>query len=137
MELDRLSSFVLIVRKSISFDQSGLVYEGLLFHQGCKVEISVVVWACKTLELIFFLLLERFGMTPKKLVIEVMDDAMADILRQKSAFEKLRIAGRMWQSARVFLRGAIRTEYPDWNADQVNREIAKRISHGVVNDDAR
>jgi Rv0078B-related antitoxin len=114
-----------------------LVYEGLLFHQGCKVEISVVGWACKTLELIFFLLLERFGMTPKKLVIEVMDDAMADILRQKTAFEKLRIAGRMWQSARVFLRGAIRTEYPDWNADQVNREIAKRISHGVVNDDPR
>lgn len=33
--------------------------------------------------------------------------------------------------------GAIRTEYPDWNADQVNREIAKRISLGVVNDDPR
>lgn len=27
---------------------------------------------------------------------------------------------------------AIQTEHPDWNADQVNREIAKRISHGVV-----
>jgi hypothetical protein len=29
---------------------------------------------------------------------------------------------------------AIQTEHPDWNADQVNREIAKRISLGVVND---
>lgn len=107
-----MSSFVLIVRKSISFEQSRLVYDGLLFHQGCKLEISVVGWTCKTLELILFLLLERFGMTPKKLVIEVMDDAMADILRQKSAFEKLRIAGRMWQSARVFLRGPFAPNTP-------------------------
>ena len=97
--------------------------------------ISVVVWDCKILELIFFSIWRGvLGMTPKKLVIEVMDDAMADILRQKTAFDKLRIAGRMWQSARVFLRGAIRTEHPDWNEDQVNREIAKRISHGVVNE---
>ena len=97
--------------------------------------ISAVVWDCKILELIFFSIWRGvLGMTPKKLVIEVMDDAMADILRQKTAFDKLRIAGRMWQSARVFLRGAIRTEHPDWNEDQVNREIAKRISHGVVNE---
>lgn len=77
------------------------------------------------------------GMTPKKLVIEVMDDAMANILRQKTEFERLRIAGRMWKSARVILRAAIHTEHPDWNVDQVNRKIAKRISHGLVNDDAR
>ena len=133
-----MSSFVLIGKRSACFKQSGLVYESLLFHQGCKVGISVVGWDYKTLELTFFSIWRGvLGMAPKKLVIEVMDDAMADILRQKTAFEKLRIAGRMWQSARVFLRGAIRTEYPDWNADQVNREIAKRISHGVVNDAPR
>jgi hypothetical protein len=66
-------------------------------------------------------------------VIEVMDDAMAEILRQKTPAERLRIAGRMWKSARVILRGAIRTEHPDWDTEQVNREIARRISHGVVN----
>ncbi|MSR31902.1 MAG: hypothetical protein EXR99_10395 [Gemmataceae bacterium] len=66
-------------------------------------------------------------------VFEVMDDAMADILRQKTEVERLRIAGQMWKSARVILRGAIRTEHPDWNSEQVNREIARRISHGVVN----
>ncbi len=65
-------------------------------------------------------------------VMEVMDDAMSDVLRQKTEVERLRIAGRMWKSARVILSGAIRTEHPDWNDDQVNREIAQRISHGLV-----
>jgi len=65
-------------------------------------------------------------------VMEVMDDAMADVLRQKTEIERLRIANRMWKSARVILRGAILTEHPDWSVDRVNREIAKRISHGVV-----
>jgi len=44
----------------------------------------------------------------------------------------LRIGGRMWKSARVMLRGAIRTTYPEWPEDQVNREIAHRISHGAI-----
>lgn len=65
-------------------------------------------------------------------VVEVMDDAMADILREMTEVERLRIAGRMWQSARTMLRGAIQTEHPDWDAEQVNREVAMRISHGVV-----
>ncbi len=64
--------------------------------------------------------------------MEVIDDTMADVLRQKSEAERLKIADRMWRSARTILRGAIQTEHPDWNVDQVNREIAHRISHGVV-----
>jgi hypothetical protein len=64
---------------------------------------------------------------------EVLDDQMAEILRRKSEAERLRIAGRMWRSARVILRGAIQTEHPEWDAGRVNREIARRISHGVVN----
>lgn len=63
---------------------------------------------------------------------EALDDEMADVLRQKSAAERLRIAGRMWRSARAILRGAIKTEHPDWDLVQVDREIARRISHGVV-----
>ena len=73
------------------------------------------------------------GMTERLLNFEVMDDEMADILRQKTEVERLRIAAGMWKSARVILRGAIRTEHPDWTTEQVDREIARRISHGVVN----
>ena len=66
-------------------------------------------------------------------VLEVMDDAMADVLRQKTEVERLKIGMRMWQTARVILRAAIRAEQPTWDEDHVDREIAKRISHGVVN----
>lgn len=67
---------------------------------------------------------------PKRL--EMVDDTMAEILRQKTPIERLRIAAGMWRSARVILRGAIQTEHPDWNAEQINQEIARRISHGLV-----
>ena len=76
-------------------------------------------------------------MNPRRPVVEVMDDAMADILRQKTEVERLQMAGRCWQSARAILRGAILTQHPDWNTDQVNREIARRISHGMVPHESR
>jgi hypothetical protein len=63
---------------------------------------------------------------------EIVADIMAAILREKTEVQRLAIADRMWQSARVILRGAIKTEHPDWSADQVNHEIARRISGGVV-----
>ena len=71
-------------------------------------------------------------MKQRRPVIEVMDDAMADILRQKTEVERLRIGLRMWKSARAILRAAIRSEHADWDESQVNREIACRISNGVV-----
>lgn len=76
-------------------------------------------------------------MSGRQPFFEVMDDDMADILRQKTEVQRLRIAGQMWKSARAILRGAIRTEHPDWDTEQVNREIASRISHGVVRHDGR
>jgi len=64
--------------------------------------------------------------------MEVMDDAMANVLREKTEAERLNIANRMWKSARSILRGAIQTEHPDWSKEQINGEIAERISHGLV-----
>jgi hypothetical protein len=74
----------------------------------------------------------HFVMDKLNRAFEVMDNAMADVLRQKTEVERLRIAERMWRSARVILRGAIQTEHPEWDVDRVNREIARRISHGIV-----
>ena len=76
-------------------------------------------------------------MNPRRIVVEVMDDAMTDIFRGKSEVERLRIGFRMWKSARVILRAAIRAEQPDLTVDQVNREIARRISHGVIGNEPR
>jgi hypothetical protein len=66
---------------------------------------------------------------------DFLDDITLEILKKKTPAERVLMAGKMWTSARVILRGAISTEHPDWTADQVNREIAKRMSGGLVNDD--
>ncbi len=71
-------------------------------------------------------------MTPARSQFEIIDDQMADILRQKNEVERLEIAARLWQSAREIVEGAIKTNHPDWSEEQVDREIAHRMSHGVV-----
>ena len=68
---------------------------------------------------------------------DFLDDVMLEILKKKTPGEKMRMISSMWKTARVLLRGAITTEHPDWCADRVNREIAKRISCGLVTDDMR
>jgi len=74
---------------------------------------------------------------PSGFYMEVVDDDMVAVLRQKTAVERLRIANRMWKSARVILRGAIQTQHSDWTIEEVNQEIARRISHGVVTHETR
>ena len=64
--------------------------------------------------------------------IEVVDDAMADVLRRKTGQERLKIAFGLWSSARRMLLSYLRAEHPDWSEDQVNREAARRLSHGAV-----
>lgn len=63
---------------------------------------------------------------------ESIDDAMVEVLRQKSEAERIMIGARLWKSARAIIAGAIRTENPDWTDDQVYHEVAKTISGGLV-----
>lgn len=63
---------------------------------------------------------------------EMIDDATADKLRQMSEWERLLIASQLWTAKRAELRAIIQTEHPDWSEQQVNREIAHRISGGLV-----
>lgn len=64
--------------------------------------------------------------------LEVIDDDMARVLAGKSEVERLRIGFRMWTTARSILRAAVMADHHEWAADRVNREVAVRISHGVV-----
>ena len=64
--------------------------------------------------------------------IEVIDAAMARVLSQKTEAERLQIAWGMWRSARSMLQNLLKTEHPDWNDAEVNREVARRLSHGAV-----
>lgn len=64
--------------------------------------------------------------------IEVMDEEMATTLRQKTGAERLEIASRMFGSARRRLLSHVHAVHPDWDQRQIEREAARRLSHGAV-----
>lgn len=64
--------------------------------------------------------------------IEVVSEDMAAILRRKTGAERLAIASRMFGSARRMLISHLRSVHPDWDAAQIEREAAQRLSHGAV-----
>lgn len=63
---------------------------------------------------------------------DIVDDAMAGVLREKTERERLEIAFGMWRFARNMMEKALRAEYPDWSNEQIQRQVAKRMSHGAV-----
>ncbi len=72
------------------------------------------------------------GMTRRTFTDEVLDDRMAEILRAKTPAERLAIACRMWDFARQLIGDGIRTQHPEWSEAEVQRQIARRMSHGAV-----
>ena len=64
--------------------------------------------------------------------VEVLDDSMAELLRRKSPEERLRIGFEMWTSARGMLTSHLRDIHPDWDQRMVDKEVARRLSHGAV-----
>lgn len=64
--------------------------------------------------------------------IEVVDDEMAEVLREKTGQERLMIAFGLFSSARGMLLAYLHARYPTWSTAQVNREAARRLSHGAV-----
>lgn len=64
--------------------------------------------------------------------IEVVDDLMADVLRGKTAAERIRIAFEIWISTRNMLLVHLRKTHPDWNDARVNKEVARRLSRGAI-----
>jgi hypothetical protein len=63
---------------------------------------------------------------------EMVDDAMADILRRKTEAERLAIANGLWKMAQRIVQAQLRTDHPDWTAEPINRQTARRMSHGAV-----
>lgn len=64
--------------------------------------------------------------------IEVIDEEMAATLRLKTGAERLAIASRMFGSARRMLLSHLRAAHPDWDQRQIEREAARRLSHGAI-----
>ena len=62
-------------------------------------------------------------------VIEVIDPAMAAVIRSKTGAERLRIANGMFVSAREMIRSFLRAEHPDWADMALEEAVARRLSH--------
>lgn len=64
--------------------------------------------------------------------IEVIDDVMAEILRRKTPAERIRIAFDIWASTRNMLINYLKNIHPEWNGEKIEREVARRLSHGAI-----
>lgn len=63
--------------------------------------------------------------------IEVMDEAMAEVLRRNTPAERLQIGFGLWRSAHKLLRGQLASLHPQWDAQRLAQEVARRLSHGA------
>jgi len=64
--------------------------------------------------------------------VEVLDEAMAEVLRQKRPQDRLRIGFNLWSSAHNMLMTHMRHTHPDWDDKAVEREVARRLLHGAL-----
>ena len=64
--------------------------------------------------------------------IEVISEEMAAVLRRKTGAERLAIASRLFSSARTMLLNHLRARHPEWDEHQIQREAARRLSHGAI-----
>lgn len=62
--------------------------------------------------------------------IEIIDDVMAQVLREKTPQERFIIACNMWDSVKKLLTNYLRSLHPDWDDCQIHYEVVKRLSHG-------
>ena len=59
--------------------------------------------------------------------IEVVDDAMAEVPRRKTPWERVAMASDCARTARLLVEGRIRTLHPDWDDRQIAAEVARRM----------
>jgi hypothetical protein len=64
--------------------------------------------------------------------IEVIDDAMAEVFRRKTPSERIQIGFNIWLSAQKMLLAHLKLIHPDWSINQVQAEVARRLSHGAL-----
>jgi hypothetical protein len=64
--------------------------------------------------------------------IEVVDRAMARVLRDKSPAEKIAIVGQAHRTAKRLLAAGIRSGHSDWSDEQIEWEVARRLLRGTT-----
>jgi hypothetical protein len=67
---------------------------------------------------------------PKR--IEVVDKDLAAVLRLKSPMEKVAMIAAANRTARMLAAAGIRYRHPDWNDEQVQAEVIRRVCGGTT-----
>ena len=63
--------------------------------------------------------------------VELPDDEMVTLFRAKTGAERLRMAFGMWRTAKLIVTAGVRDQHPEWTDAEVEREVARRMSHGT------
>ena len=63
--------------------------------------------------------------------IEILDDAVVEVLRRKTPAERVAMIFAANRTMRLRLEGHLRTRHPDWDTQAVLREIARRMCRGA------
>lgn len=64
---------------------------------------------------------QNFAQNQSAVVVELMDPMMVEIMRNKTPAERLAIAFRMWDSARLIVQGGVKYQHPDWSDEEVEQ----------------
>jgi len=62
--------------------------------------------------------------------IEIIDEQMVELFQNISGEEKWLLASQMHKSLCSLLREYIKSQNPDWNESQIEKEMARRLGYG-------
>jgi hypothetical protein len=63
--------------------------------------------------------------------IEVIDDDLAEVLRAKTPAERIEMIAAANRTARLIASAGIRYQHPDWDENQVQAEVLRRVCGGT------
>lgn len=63
--------------------------------------------------------------------IEVIDDAMAEVLRAKTPGQRMLLVAQAWRTARMWIEAAVRSQHADWADGQIRAEVNRRMAGGA------
>lgn len=63
--------------------------------------------------------------------LEVIDEAVAAILRTKTPAERIAMASAAHRTACEMLAAQVHRMHPDWTEEQLRQEVARRLSRGT------
>ncbi len=64
--------------------------------------------------------------------IEVVDEDLVAVLRQKTPAERIEMVAAANRTARLLAAGGIRFQHPDWSDEQVQAEVKRRVCGGTA-----